>query len=553
MALSGSQIVSVQTDGSDTNGGAFNPTNTSFLTDLTTDTNTGNTASPVVSSASYNFVAGDVGHWVFIKSGTNWIPGWYQIASVASNKATLSAAIGEGVLYNLAYEPSTAAGCSTVGTPTSGTFTVDYKHNTLPVSVTDAVTAGTSTITSATANFTPAMVGNHVYVTGGTAAIVASWYEVKTYVNATTITVDRSNGLDIGTGATLKLGGPMASPGGARASCHGVADIIVKSGTYTTTSTSADIAGGRITVGNTNAFPDLMRIIGYGTRPGDYGTRPVFKAGGGLLSHNLITMGNYSHVDNVKVDGSSNSGVAGIDCLNKSGAGIIRCEVINCPSGGIYANGFGVFVFACSASGCNSGITIQQGAVGKFCVSHSNTALGIGCAGGHLAHCLSYNNAGAAVDGFSFGGVDAVMSIVNCTAYGNGRHGFNISNEQIQNLIANCLAAGNGAAGFNGETTPNLIAFNNAGYDNPSGDAVGIACNFGFVTLTADPFTDAGGADFSLNNTAGGGAACRGAGFNGFLAGGTSYPDIGALQADSGGAAAPLHHPVMAHMGRGLH
>ena len=53
------------------------------------------------------------------------------------------------------------------------------------------------------------------------------------------------------------------------------------------------------------------------------------------------------------------------------------------------------------------------------------------------------------------------------------------------------------------------------------------------VTLTANPFVAVGSNDFSLNNTAGGGAACRFAGFPGPFAGGnsTGYLDIGAVQA----------------------
>ena len=86
MALAATAIAEVESAGSDTNGGMFNPGNANFPTDLTTDANTANTASPVVSSASYNFVAGDVGAWVFVKSGSNWTPGWYKISSVASNR-----------------------------------------------------------------------------------------------------------------------------------------------------------------------------------------------------------------------------------------------------------------------------------------------------------------------------------------------------------------------------------------------------------------------------------------------------------------------------------
>lgn len=52
------------------------------------------TTVPVVSSASHNFVAADVGLWLHITAGSNWTPGYYQIISVGSNDATLSAACG---------------------------------------------------------------------------------------------------------------------------------------------------------------------------------------------------------------------------------------------------------------------------------------------------------------------------------------------------------------------------------------------------------------------------------------------------------------------------
>jgi hypothetical protein len=117
----------INSAGSMNSSAGFNPANANMPTDLTTDAATGNTASPVVSSASYNFVAGDVGHYVYIKAGTNWIPGWYAIASVASNKATLTAGVGAAQLAN--YANNTAAGVATVGTPTGGTWAIDYSRD----------------------------------------------------------------------------------------------------------------------------------------------------------------------------------------------------------------------------------------------------------------------------------------------------------------------------------------------------------------------------------------------------------------------------------------
>jgi hypothetical protein len=72
------------------------------------------------------------------------------------------------------------------------------------ISTTDAVAAGTTTITSATAAFTSAITGNIIYLQGGSGSLTAGWYQA-TYVSATSITVDRS--VASGTGITLNIGG----------------------------------------------------------------------------------------------------------------------------------------------------------------------------------------------------------------------------------------------------------------------------------------------------------------------------------------------------------
>ena len=48
----------------------------------------------VVSSATHNFVAADVGNIIHVTAGTGFTPGWYEILSVATNNATLDRAIG---------------------------------------------------------------------------------------------------------------------------------------------------------------------------------------------------------------------------------------------------------------------------------------------------------------------------------------------------------------------------------------------------------------------------------------------------------------------------
>src|SRR5258708_6538172 len=112
------------TAGSDTAGGFFDPNLATGVADLAATSAT--TVSPVVTSATYTFVAGDVGAWLYIKSGSNWTPGWYPIASVSAGAATLTAGVGTAILSN--FTANTAAGCATTGSPTSGTGSIDYSQ-----------------------------------------------------------------------------------------------------------------------------------------------------------------------------------------------------------------------------------------------------------------------------------------------------------------------------------------------------------------------------------------------------------------------------------------
>jgi len=105
MALSADTIWEIQTTGDDNNGGGFvsgasgtdytqgvGQTVISWLASGGTYTNNlsiTNADPSVVSSASRNFVAADVGNIIHLTAGTNVTAGWYEIVSVASNQATL--------------------------------------------------------------------------------------------------------------------------------------------------------------------------------------------------------------------------------------------------------------------------------------------------------------------------------------------------------------------------------------------------------------------------------------------------------------------------------
>lgn len=216
------------------NGGGFNPSNANFIANFTTDTNTGNTASPVISSASYNFVAGDVGNWLYVKAGTNWYADcWFKIASVASNKATVDAAIGNAVCRSTTagfpspkWSANTVAGVASVGTPTNGTIGLDMSQATAArhswvsggSEFTNDLTctnANPSVCTSSSYNFQAIDVGNSIHITAGTGINTGTtgekWAEiVSVAANAATLDHNITTGAATLTAATAYLGGALS-------------------------------------------------------------------------------------------------------------------------------------------------------------------------------------------------------------------------------------------------------------------------------------------------------------------------------------------------------
>lgn len=417
---------------SNVNGGGFNPANTNMLTDLTTDSNTANTASPVVSSASYNFAAGDVNHWLYIKSGTNWTPGWYQIASVASNKATLSAAIGAAVQTNSTvgyptpkYIANTVVGCATVGTPTSGTFSIDYSQSTAAkingVADFNAVGAST-TLTSATAGFTPVMVGNlfHQTTTGTGAFGVVGWYEIVSYTNATTVVLDRTpNSGTASVNTTGYVGGAMSmnstlddalfeSFSGTNGT--GGMHVFLKNGTFSTAQ------GISLTIGIGGTTAPIV-LEGYNTIRGDSPTgtnRPTFNNGA-----NAVTLNNYFDIYNIIFTGTTatlmtaaagnkffnckmtNTSTTAARNAHTAGTGsyLQNCELISYRGTGIILSTVNSAVMGCYLHDSNIGVIINAtGGVGTF------------------VHCIIADNVTAALN--TGAAVTAGFNVINCTLYG---------------------------------------------------------------------------------------------------------------------------------------
>lgn len=547
------EVAAVGSDGNageDTNGGGFDPGNASMATDLTTDANTGNTSSPVVSSASYNFAARDVGHWLFIKSGTNWLPGWYKIASVASNKATLSAAIGAGVLWSTggAYSVSTAAGVASVGTPTSGTWSIDYSQCGTGVAFSDLVQATTTTCTSAAMPMGKNFVGNTFRIASGTGTWTVQTLLISS-VTGTTATVDKTLGGTGGTGGTGVMGGCLATPGMAGSLHIGQNKIWIKSGTYTITSASNNVASGCLSLAAGNATAGMTAAYGYSSLRTDAPkttSRPTLQASG-ITSFSLNSLNTNTEVAYLILDGASLTTSRGVNGVNiSSRARYVTAK--NCKNAG-FTNAHYLY---CDATGCAT-ISAFVGGFGYGCVAWSNTVTGFEAALSiHFVNCLSVNNSGASSDGFSAGSGTG-SRFINCTAYNNGRHGFHTPSS-TWGVCTNCVSYANAGTNFSVAAANDNVVLENcaAGLGGVSSAnfsaSINARCQVGNITLTADPFADKASGDFSLNSTAGGGAAGRATGVIGDYPGisTTTYPDLGAAQTQGGGSSGGLIvHPGM--------
>ncbi|AMV24190.1 hypothetical protein VT84_07320 [Gemmata sp. SH-PL17] len=539
MPLGAGTIWYIQTSGSDTaNGGGFDPGQVAgMLTDGVASSGTG--ASPVFTSASYAFASGDVGAWVYIASGTNWNPGWYPIASVSAGAATLSAAAGAGQNGGTRY-PTTSAGVGTVAGPTGATWAIDYSRGaTARISYTDLASTGAGLTVSSAANpIGRQQVGNAIVVTGGTNFTAGVYVIASVAAGVATVVGPGNITSGAGTGGTGGLGGAFASPGKAGSVHVAGNNFYIRSGTYTVTSASNNVAGGCLSVAVQAANANAARIVGFGTVPGDYGAKPVVLASG-ISSFTLVTVGTGNRIENVTADGAGLTQSRGIQATNGSA---YKCKGQNCKNTAI----FGGECTLCEATGCSVAAALLP-SQGLFCYSHDNTftGMGVGASSGLIVGCVSVNNTGASSHGFDF--QFGTGHVTGCTFANNGGDGvrFNGAVGNAGGGLLDSVIYGNAGWGVNAgaaydhyHVTGCYLGSNTAG---PINNNISLPNQRQNVTLSADPFVDASARDYSLNNTPGGGALVRASSVMNAFAGGTTsgFKDGGAVQhQDTGGGGA---------------
>ncbi len=542
MAFGAGTTWEVNSGGSDTaNGGGFD-TGATFATDLTATLAT--SAAPVVASVSYNFITRDNAQYLYIKSGTNWTPGMYPVTSTSGNAATLNASVGAVVLYNSAGYPTglnTVAGCATTASPTGGTWGIDYSRGTAPIfSYTDMVIDGTTNtkFTSAGNPVGPHIVGNLISMTSGTGFTFPQWVEVLS-VSGTTATCDKALGTTSSTGGHGGLGGALASPGKA-GGLHVASNLIAlcAAGSIYGMSSSNNVAAGKLSL-TTGSSTLLTTLFGYTTNRFvlNNDVRPQIKPTGN--SYTLCYMGAGTLCRQVAfVNPDAHTAIKGVQCDNGNAiaesctadalttgfeVSFGSAQFHNLYISNVAASGYGIN--AATSNGTITGVEVRGGAAA------SATGIQI-VAGWSLSDFIVSGVTGVGVL-FSGSSASAKRGIV----YGCGLHGVDMqgnNNLTITNVHceSNTGLGFNAASGYGYNRLINCSAYSNTGGNVVAGLLASAPTVQGFLTLTSTAFTSAAGHDFSLNNTAGGGAALRAAGFPGLYLGGTttSYSDVGAAQ-----------------------
>ncbi len=437
------------------------------------------------------------------------------------------------------------------------------------------VDATTNTkVTSASHNFVATDVGNLIQITAGSGWTTGFYQVVSVASNAATL--DRSPAATSTTGGTWALGGGLATIAKALTG-WAVSNIIwVKKGTYTKTSlltiTGAD---------SLSSQPPYM-ILGYNVTHGDNPTgsnRPTLRftavdsgvyittGADNIQFANFIVDGNGAGTNGVYINGNNpaygtvltnvrvtNWTLRGLLCYGSYPADFVRCEVDSMAAGAVAAatglTGWSNFIDCEIHDNACDGISLEGTGANQMLVLRCNIYRNTGTTSGH-ASC-----------GIYWSGSTFKCIAKNCTIYGNAGDGLAHNITYFAAQIRNNIFSQNGGYGLNilaqNVTRPDVDY--NFFYSNTSGARNGAIAGAHDVTLTADPFTNAslsanGAADFSLNTTAGGGAAVRAAGYPGVSPSGnsTGYLDGGAYQhADpAGGGGGMLVHPGMAGGPRG--
>lgn len=374
-------------------------------------------------------------------------------------------------------------------------------------------------------------VGNVIYIASGT-GWTPGFYEI-TAQDGTDWTLDRSpcaaGSGDLG---TYKMGGALLTIN-ILPTC-----MVTQNKAFVKKGAAAYQSNASITFTGIGETPGTFTILeGYDATRGDKG-RPTLQLITNTGLNALAFPGNGWNIRNFIVDCNSLGTSRGIYATGSYSVAY-NCKVSNFTTIGISISGDGGAAYDCEVTaGAAGAVGITANRVTR-CYVHDNACTGLNnCP--HVVRCLIVNNTGASSDGITmsiYGGL-----IVGNTIHGNGRDGIRHASYNINYLIFGNILTSNVGYGLRGNSMcTDPCHDGNAYWNNTAGAKNGCTSTTGAyaaapytiafdITLTGDPYTNSAGGNFTLNNTAGAGAACRAAGIPGSLGGQTGYPDLGVYQ-----------------------
>jgi hypothetical protein len=416
--------------------------------------------------------------------------------------------------------------------------------------VADAVTAGTTTVTSVTGGFTTAMIGNGINIVGD------GIYQITAWASTNSITVDRNTGTSAA---------QTANVGGALLTLGKLAGAMVASNKAFVTGA---FTGSGVTFaqsGAPTAAAPATRLIGYGVTRGD-AAHATFALTGATGQTAINCTGTGFQVEKIDIDCGSLVTSTGITVGLE---GLIRfCKVANFATAGLNTAGIFAVITDCEVTGGLSNAIGVSGAgqseIFQRCFIHDNACSGMVVSNGSAAFFnLVVNNSGAVSDGIR---ATVGTTILNNTVHNNGRSGINVlSSGSYQLNVKNNVMTNNGTFGlvisnataqpadpaYDGNAYGGGASANTSGAISPAFSTTGIYgvnpyTNTRDVTLSVSPYvgpTTGSTANFGLNNTTGGGKSVRGKGSPGPFPGLTTTVgalDMGAVQSGPSGSSTPI-------------
>lgn len=423
----------------------------------------------------------------------------------------------------------------------AGTGTDYSQQDSAQVSYTDLVIGATNTqLTSSAHPFTSAAVGNCINITAGTGFTTGRY--VVSSVSGSTATMDRAVGTASSTGGTGALGGSLLTVATALAPMTASNTVHVKSGTYT------------LTTGLTTAVTTFS-IVGYGTTHNDNGTKPLITTSTNSIDM-FVTTGCSGAAAFVNLSLSNTATTRGNGILqtncHSTGSWVLFNDILDGFTDGLNSDNAGSHydIYTAwlvgteiknSTSYALAYVTNNLYVMGSYI--HNNAS---GLVGGNLSQNLVVMNSvlatttsgrlvdfGANVSIFIVGNVFYGSTGTACNCTNGGAQFFTYQNNIF---YGNTVSAINFGGSANAQWIQYYVSAANAFGANGS---TGWPGSYGpTITLTANPFTNAAGGDFSLNSTSGGGALLKAAGFP--LAYGTATTSSFNVGPAQGGAAATL-------------